>query len=108
LNKPLDIVVGIESEEYASALPTEFALSQNYPNPFNPTTTIEFALPQNSNVKLVVYDVLGRVIEELVNSDLSAGYHRVNFNASNLASGIYFYSIQAGDYTNVKKLILLK
>ena len=89
-------------------IPTEYALNQNYPNPFNPTTTIEFALPKAGNVKLVVYDVLGREVSELVNSEMDAGYHKVTFNATNLASGIYFYSIKAGDFSNVKKLMLLK
>jgi hypothetical protein len=91
-----------------NGIPTNYSLSQNYPNPFNPTTNIEFALPKNSNVKLVVYDVLGKVVTELVNKDLNAGNYKFNFNASNLASGIYFYSLKAGDFVNVKKLMLLK
>lgn len=94
--------------EGTDLLPAEYALDQNYPNPFNPTTTIEFALPKDSNVKLVVYDVLGRVVSELVSGQLNAGKHKVEFNGSNLASGIYFYSIKAGDFTSVKKLMLLK
>ena len=88
--------------------PTEFALSQNYPNPFNPSTTIEFALPQMSEVNIAVYDVLGRKVAELVNGNFNAGYHKVRFNASNLTSGVYFYSIKAGDFVSVKKLMLLK
>jgi hypothetical protein len=91
-----------------AGIPTNYSLSQNYPNPFNPTTNIEFSLPKNSNVKLVVYDVLGKVVTELVNGDLNAGYYKINFNASNLASGIYFYSLKTGDFVNVKKLMLLK
>lgn len=83
-------------------------MDQNYPNPFNPTTTIEFALPHNSNVKLVVYDILGRSVANLVNGSLTAGYHKVNFNAANLSSGVYFYRIEAGDFVSVKKLMLLK
>ena len=94
--------------ETALALPYNFELEQNYPNPFNPTTTIEFAIPKNSKVKLVVYDVLGREVAELINEELNAGYHKINFNASNLASGVYFYALKAGDYTSVKKLVLLK
>ncbi len=89
-------------------IPNQFELSQNYPNPFNPTTTIKFALPKASEVHLVVYDILGRVVTNLVNGNLNAGYHKINFNASNLASGVYFYSIKAGDFTSVKKLMLLK
>ena len=86
----------------------EYSLGQNYPNPFNPTTTIEFALPQSNNVRLIVYDLLGRVVAELVNGELNAGYHKINFNASNLSSGIYFYSLKTGDFSSVKKLVLLK
>jgi len=91
-----------------SLVPTQFELSQNYPNPFNPTTTIKFALPKASEVHLVVYDILGRIVTTLVNGNLNAGYHTINFNASNFASGVYFYSIKAGDFTSVKKLMLLK
>jgi hypothetical protein len=91
-----------------SGLPTSYSLSQNYPNPFNPTTIIQFSLPKNSNVKLIVYDILGRVVAQLVNKDLVAGYYKINFNAASIASGVYFYSLKAGDFTNVKKLMLLK
>ncbi len=89
-------------------IPVTYALSQNYPNPFNPTTTIKFALPKAGNVSLVVYDILGRKVAELVNSNLSAGYHTINFNASNFASGVYFYRLEAGNFVSVKKLMLLK
>jgi Secretion system C-terminal sorting domain len=89
-------------------IPTVYALEQNYPNPFNPTTTIKFALPKNSNVKINIYDILGRVVTRLVDGNFAAGYHKVQFNASNLASGVYFYRIEAGNFVNVKKLMLLK
>ena len=95
-------------EDVVSSIPTEYSLNQNYPNPFNPTTTIEYALPKSGAVKLVVYDVLGREVAELVNKDLDAGYHKVDFNAASISSGVYFYSIKAGDFASVKKLILLK
>jgi hypothetical protein len=91
-----------------TALPTVYSLSQNYPNPFNPTTSIRFGLPKAGDVSLVVYDILGRKVTELIHGNLTAGYHTVNFNASNLASGVYFYRIQAGDFVSVKKLMLLK
>jgi hypothetical protein len=100
-------VTGVD-EQKENLIPTAYALDQNYPNPFNPTTTIEFALPQQGKVSLVVYDILGRAVAQLVNKDLSAGYHKVNFNASQLASGVYFYRIEAGDFVSVKKLMLLK
>lgn len=98
----------ITSVEEVDGLPTEYALNQNYPNPFNPTTTIEFALPKSGEVNLVVYDILGRVVKELVSGVFEAGNHKVNFNATNLASGIYFYKLKAGDFVSVKKLTLLK
>jgi len=99
---PMDV------EQIESSIPTSFALAQNYPNPFNPSTTIQFALPQRSDVKIVVYNILGESVAELVNQNYEAGYYKVNFNASNLASGVYFYRIEAGDFINVKKLMLLK
>ena len=89
-------------------LPKVYALRQNYPNPFNPTTTIEFDLPKQSDVKLVVYDIMGHKITELVSGKLNAGYHKFNFNAANLSTGIYFYKIQAGDFVSIKKMMLLK
>jgi hypothetical protein len=94
--------------EENSGLPKQYELSQNYPNPFNPTTTIKFALPNSGNVSLIVYDILGRNVATLVNSDLKAGYHTVSFNASNLSTGVYFYRIEAGNFVSVKKLMLLK
>ena len=100
------VIVGVNSE--TKGLPTVYALEQNYPNPFNPTTTIKFTLPKNSNVKLAVYDILGRLVTKLVDGNLTAGYHTVQFNASNLASGVYFYRIEAGNFVQVKKLMLLK
>lgn len=99
--------VGVD-EKRERAIPTEFALSQNYPNPFNPTTTIKFALPRSSEVKLVIYDLAGRVIAELANSKFDAGYHEIVFDASNLVSGIYYYRLKAGDFVSVKKFTLLK
>lgn len=88
--------------------PTEFALFQNYPNPFNPSTTIEFSIPQKSNVSLVVYDALGSVVMKLIQGEHSTGVHKVNFNSSNLSSGIYFYRIQAGSFNESRKMILIK
>ena len=89
-------------------LPGAFALSQNYPNPFNPTTTIEFSLPVRSSVHLVLFNVLGQVVKEIVNGDYTAGTHRITLDASTLATGVYFYKLKAGQYTNVKKLLLMK
>ena len=85
-----------------------FTLKQNYPNPFNPATRIEYAIPRGSNVKVIVYNVLGQEVATLVNEFKNAGTYSVDFNASRLASGVYMYSIKAGSYTDVKKMVLLK
>ncbi len=90
-----------------------FVLYQNYPNPFNPSTTIKYAIPAINNrkatkVKLVVYDLLGREVATLVNGEKSPGYYQVNFDASGLPSGLYFYKLTAGNYSAVKKMILMK
>jgi hypothetical protein len=88
--------------------PTQFTLEQNYPNPFNPSTTVKYELPKASHVSLTVYDVLGREVSSLVNERMEAGVHEVKFDGSNLASGVYFYRLQAGDYVTTKKLLLMK
>ena len=97
---------GITDEQ--NKIPSEYSLNQNYPNPFNPTTTIKYSIPKTSNVELKVFDILGSEVAELVNEEKPAGNYTVNFNASRLPSGIYFYRIEAGKFTTTKKLILLK
>jgi predicted secreted protein len=89
-------------------LPLEYELAQNYPNPFNPTTNISFSLAQPQHVKLVVYNLLGQEVTTLINSPLTAGYHIIQFNAGNLASGIYFYRLEAGNFKTQKQMLLLK
>ena len=94
-------------------IPLNTHLFQNYPNPFNPTTKIKFEIPSNvkremSNVKLIIYDILGKEIQTLVNEQLQPGTYEVTFDGSNLPSGIYFYQLRTGDFVNTKKLILLK
>ncbi len=89
-------------------LPTEFDLSQNYPNPFNPETAINFDLPESSNVKLEIFDIMGRKVVTLINEHKKAGYHQIRFNAQNLASGTYLYRLVAGKNIFVKKLTLIK
>ncbi|MCX6159580.1 MAG: T9SS type A sorting domain-containing protein [Ignavibacteriae bacterium] len=89
-------------------LPTSYKLSQNYPNPFNPATKINFALPKQGFVTLKVYDIIGREIKTLVNEVKQAGYYTVDFNGSSLASGVYFYRIQSGDFVMTKRMILIK
>ena len=89
-------------------VPSHFTLSQNYPNPFNPSTTIRYELPRASLVSLKVYDVLGREISVLVNDRKDVGVHEVKFDGSNLASGMYFYRLQAGEFVQTKRLIILE
>ncbi|MEJ2615306.1 MAG: T9SS type A sorting domain-containing protein, partial [Ignavibacteriaceae bacterium] len=91
-----------------SKIPTSFGLKQNYPNPFNPSTTISYSVPYTSYVVLKVYDILGKEVATLVNEEKSAGIYRINFTANNLSSGVYFYRIQAGNYSAVKKFVLLR
>jgi hypothetical protein len=83
-------------------------LSQNYPNPFNPTTKISFSIPVQSKVMLKIYDVLGKEVMTLVNDVKSAGSYELEFNASNLASGAYFYKISAGQFSDIKRMMLIK
>jgi hypothetical protein len=89
-------------------LPTGLALEQNYPNPFNPSTTIRYSLPRKSSVQLAIFNTLGQRVATLVRGEKEAGYHEVRFEASGLASGVYFYQLQAGEYVATKKLSLLR
>jgi hypothetical protein len=98
----------VEEEIEVEIIPTEFALNQNYPNPFNPVTTIKYGVREISFVELRIYDVLGKEVYVLVNEEHNAGFHKVNFNAERLASGIYFYRLQAGYFVETKKMILLR
>ena len=91
-----------------SVIPTDFFLSQNYPNPFNPETTIEFGLKENTRVILEVYNIMGQRVAELVDEMMNTGYHSVVWNASLQSSGVYFYYLKAGDFTDVKKCIIMK
>jgi len=90
------------------SVPSAYTLEQNYPNPFNPTTTIAYSIPKESQVRLKIYDVMGKEIVELVNGKQSTGSYNVEFNAATLASGTYFYKLIAGDFISVKKMVLLK
>ena len=98
-------VVSVQQE---NRLPGKFVLSQNYPNPFNPTTTITYSLPKSSFVILKIYNLLGREITTLVNGEKRSGTYKVTWDAQNVPSGVYFYKITAGEYSNTKKMILLK
>ncbi len=99
------IIVGVEDFK---GIPTEFNLMQNYPNPFNPTTSIGFALPKESSVRLAVFNILGQEVASLVQGTMAAGFHKVEFDASKLNTGMYIYRIEAGNFVSVKKMLLMK
>lgn len=107
-NLPYDGTVPVGVEDDPATIPANYSLSQNYPNPFNPVTTIQFSLPENSNIRLVLYDILGREVKEIVKGEFEPGYHKVMLDASNLASGVYFYRLEAGKFVNAKKLMIMK
>ncbi|MFA6542060.1 MAG: T9SS type A sorting domain-containing protein, partial [Bacteroidota bacterium] len=86
----------------------DFTLDQNYPNPFNPSTTISYAIPQPAQVTLKVYNIVGQEVATLVNGYQTSGRYDVTFNASRMASGVYFYRLQTGSFSNIKKMVLLK
>ncbi|MFZ1322094.1 MAG: T9SS type A sorting domain-containing protein, partial [Ignavibacteria bacterium] len=97
-----------ETDENLVDLPKNFKLENNYPNPFNPTTKIKFSLPSETNVKLAVYDITGREVSVLENQVLKAGVFEYQWNGSGLSSGVYFYKLTAGSFSQVKKMILSK
>jgi photosystem II stability/assembly factor-like uncharacterized protein len=99
---------GVTSTEPELDIPIDFLLSQNYPNPFNPSTVISFHLPVSGNVTLKVYDILGNEVTTLVNEEKTAGNYNIEFNAEKYCSGVYFYTMRAGNFIETKKLILLK
>ena len=89
-------------------VPTKFELSQNYPNPFNPSTTIKFSLPEAANVKLTIFNILGQEVKTLVNEFKEVGVHTINFNSDGIDSGVYIYRIEAGSFTQTRKMTLIK
>ena len=102
------------SFEYSDAIevdmdsPVKYELSQNFPNPFNPTTSIQFSLPETGKVKLAVYNVLGEQVAVLVNKNMEAGFHNARFDASKLNSGIYIYKLEVNNFTQIRKMMLVK
>lgn len=92
----------------STEIPSSYSLSQNYPNPFNPTTNIKFDIPKTSDVKLIIYDILGEEISTLVNENINAGSYQVDWNGGNYPSGVYFYRLSAGDFSETKKMLMIK
>ena len=103
----VDVIVSVE-DELEEVLPKAVTLYQNYPNPFNAETSIEFRLPETGMTKLIIYDIRGREIARLIDREMDAGYHSITWNGSNVSSGIYFYRLQAGEFVQTKKMLLLK
>jgi hypothetical protein len=101
-----ELISGITNNQ--NITPENYSLMQNYPNPFNPSTKISFSLPKAGDVSLVVFDILGREVATIINNYKSAGNYTVNFDASNLSSGIYFYTLKSGNFTESKKMVLMK
>jgi hypothetical protein len=98
----------VSNSNISGTLPKEYRLYENYPNPFNPSTTIKFTIPENGFVTLSVFDVTGREVGTLINSQMNPGTHEISFDASSLASGMYFYKIIVNNFTDVKKMVLIK
>jgi len=98
-------ITGVEDLEL---LPTEYSLGQNYPNPFNPSTTIQFALKDFGHAKLKIYDILGREVATLIDKEMQPGYYKVQFQDPNLATGVYFYRLESGDFVAIKKMLMVK
>ena len=102
------IAVDIDEKDGTNGLVRSFSLSQNYPNPFNPETAIRYSIPKAEEVSLVVYNLIGEEVTHLIGETQRAGYYKVTWDASNVASGIYFYRLQAGNFIQTMKMILLK
>ena len=93
---------------FGNKIPMDYSLSQNYPNPFNPVTKINYSIPKSSLTKLRVYDLLGREVATLVNDMKQPGMYSVDFDGTNFSSGVYFYKLEAGTFTEVKRMIMIK
>ena len=102
------LVVGISNQGWSNLIANDYRLSQNYPNPFNPVTKINFSIPKQSVVTLRIFDLLGKEVTTLINESKSAGNYDVSFDGANLSSGVYFYKIEAGDFSDVKRMMLIK
>ena len=101
-------VTAVSVEHSFENIVKDFTLDQNYPNPFNPSTTLKFTLPTNEHVVLEIFNLLGERIDVLVDRQLQAGSHRINYVAKSLPTGVYLYRLTAGDYKEIKKMTLVK
>lgn len=113
MNNPINQIafydtINTSITKLGSEIPSKYDLYQNYPNPFNPTTKIKFDIVKNGVVKLVVYDITGKVVNTLVNAKLEAGKYEFNLIAGNLPSGVYFYKIESDNFNMTKRMVLLK
>ncbi len=103
-----DVITGVEPRNGNGEIPQQFSLQQNYPNPFNPSTVIEFSLSRSVHAVLTIYNTVGQVVATLVNAALPAGHYEVTFDARQLASGLYFYQLKAGDFVQTRKMLLVR
>jgi hypothetical protein len=103
-----DTAIPVGINQISSEVPDRFSLSQNYPNPFNPSTKIKFQIPKKGFVKLTVFNVLGKDIQVLVSRELSPGIYEVDFVGSDLPSGVYYYKLETEEFTQSKKMVLIK
>ncbi|MBT6113488.1 MAG: T9SS type A sorting domain-containing protein [Candidatus Marinimicrobia bacterium] len=109
----IPIILEYVSNDINNFIPKEFILHQNYPNPFNPVTTLRYDLPEDANVNISIYDMMGRVVKTLVNAEQITGYRSIQWDATNnqgqpVSAGLYLYTIEAGDFRQTKKMVLLK
>jgi hypothetical protein len=104
----IDSKISYSKDKSKNSIPDKYELSQNYPNPFNPVTKINFVIPKQSLTVLKVYDVLGREITKLVNEVKQSGRYSIDFDGSNLSSGVYFYKLESGTFSDVKRMVLIK
>ena len=115
INDPVKLIIDATSLDIAdnSAIPTEFKLHENYPNPFNPSTNIKFDIPENGLVSLIVYDLMGHKVTELVNTNMNSGFHNVSWNGTDnfgntVSTGVYIYQLKTGNYSNTQKMLFIK
>ena len=108
VKKLYDSYESVEVEKNKKQVPFKYSLKQNYPNPFNPSTVITFTIPKAGNTKIKVYNLLGQIVTELLNENINIGVHNIKFDGSSLSSGIYFYKLESGKYTDIKKMMLAK